>query len=162
MTTAPAHRSARHRVALLLTVAMAATPAVACDEGVPDPVSYDDYVTDLATICTATTDELLALPAAPDQITVADLATSAAQILDDEATQAERLAVPNGDDVPVDDLAGEHRAFVRNTREQADAWRSVATSDDLAAATELVAQLVGGRNELVREMGVEACTRGGL
>ena len=156
------HRRARHRLAPLLTVVVAVTTAVACDDGALDPLSYDDYVAELAAICTTTTDELLALPPAPDQIAVADLATSAAQILDDEATQAERLAVPSGDDVPVDDLAGDHRAFVRNTREQADAWRSVAATDDLAAATELVAQLVGGRNELAREMGVEACARGGL
>ena len=152
----------RQRRALFVALAIAATTAAACEDGALKAASYDDYVAELAEICTSTTDELLALPPAPDQIAVADLATSAAQILDDEATQVERVAVPSGDDVPVDDLAGDHRAFVRNTREQADAWRSVATADDLAAATQLVAQLVGGRNELARELGVEACTRGGL
>lgn len=161
MPTDPTARRRRHR-RLGLVVVGTLVAATACEDDAPEPVSYDDYVTGLAAICSATTAELAALPSAPDQIAVADLATSAAQILDDEATQADRLAVPTGADVPVDDLAGDHRAFVRNTREQADAWRSIAAAEDLAPATELVAQLVGGRNELVRQMGVDECARGGL
>ena len=61
-----------------------------------------------------------------------------------------RLDVPSGDDVSVDDLDGDHRAFVRNTQEQAEAWQAVAVAgpDELAESTQLIAQLVGGRNEL--------------
>ena len=149
------------RVRSMLIVAVAAAVA-ACAGEAADPVGFDDYVAELEAICTSTTEELLALPSAPDQIAVADLATSASLVLDDEATRADRLTVPAGDDVPLDDLEGDHRAFVRNTREKADAWRTVADTDDLAAATELIAQLVGGRNELARSMQVPGCVRGGL
>ena len=143
---------------ILVGVGLAAT---ACGSEAADPVSFDDYVVQLEAICASATDQLLALPSAPDQIAVADLATSASLVLDDEAARADRLTLPE-DDVPLDDLAGDHRAFVRNTREQADAWRAVANTDELAAATELIAQLVGGRNELARSMQVPGCVRGDL
>ena len=144
---------------VLLGVALTAG---ACAGDVTDPVGFDDYIASLESICAATTEDLLALPAAPEQIAVTDLATSAALILDDEATQVDRLEVPDGDDVPLDDLGGDHRAFVRNTREQAEAWRAIGDTDDLAVATELIAQLVGGRNELARSMQAPGCVRGGL
>jgi len=134
-----------------------------CGDAV-EPVTYADYLGELQAICTSTTEQLLALPAAPEQIAVADLATSAAGLLDDEATRVSRLDVPTGDDVPVDDLDADHRAFVRNTQEQADAWRAVAVAapDDLAESTQLIAQLVGGRNELADSMGAPSCVRGNL
>jgi hypothetical protein len=146
---------------ILVGVGIAAA-ATACGSEAAEPAGFDEYVAQLEAICASATDELLALPSAPDQIAVADLATSASLVLDDEAARVDRLAVPAGDDVPLDDLAGDHRAFVRNTREQADAWRAVADTDDLAAATELIARLVGGRNELARTMQVPGCVRGGL
>lgn len=139
-----------------------ALTTAACGSEATEPLSFGDYVRELESICASATDQLLALPSAPDQITVADLATSASLILDDEAARADRLALPDGDDVVPDDLPGDHRAFVRNTRDQADAWRAAAATDDLAAATELIAQLVGGRNELARSMQVPGCVRGGL
>ena len=131
---------------------------------VVEPVTFDDYLGELQAICTSTTEQLLALPAAPEQIAVADLATSAAGLLDDEANRVSRLEVPSGDDVSVDDLDGDHRAFVRNTEEQAEAWRAVAVAapDELAASTQLIAQLVGGRNELAASMGAPSCVRGDL
>ena len=143
---------------ILVGVCLAAT---ACGSEADDPVGFDDYVVQLEAICASATDQLLALPSAPDQIAVDDLATSASLLLDDEAARADRLTLPE-DDVPLDDLEGDHRAFVRNTREQADAWRAVANTDELAAATELIAQLVGGRNELARSMQVPGCVRGDL
>ncbi len=126
------------------------------------PVTYEDYLGELQAICSSTTEQLLALPPAPEQIAVADLATSAAGLLDGEATRVSRLDVPSGDDVPVDDLGADHRAFVRNTQDQADAWRAVAVADDLAESTQLIAQLVGGRNELADSMGASSCVRGNL
>jgi hypothetical protein len=136
---------------------------VGCSDTV-EPVTYADYLAELQAICTSTSEQLLALPSAPEQIAVADLATSAAGLLDDEATRVSRLDVPSGDDVPVDDLDADHRAFVRNTQEQADAWRAVAVAgpDDLAESTQLIAQLVGGRNELADAMGASSCIRGDL
>jgi hypothetical protein len=129
-----------------------------------EPVTFDDYLADLQSICASTTDQLLALPAVPEQIAVSDLATSAASLLEDEANQVSRLDVPAGDDVTVDDLDGDHRAFIRNTQEQAAAWRAVAVAgpDDLAESTQLIAQLVGGRNELADSMGAPTCVRGDL
>jgi hypothetical protein len=146
--------------AILLLIAT----VTGCSSDVVEPVTYDDYLGELQAICSSTTEQLLALPTAPEQIAVADLATSAAGLRDAEATKVGRLEVPSGDDVSVDDLDGDHRAFVRNTQEQADAWRAVAIAepDELAASTQLIAQLVGGRNELADSMGVPGCVRGDL
>jgi hypothetical protein len=131
---------------------------------VVEPATFDGYLAELQSICASTTDQLLALPPAPEQIAVSDLATSAAGLLENEANQVSRLDVPSGDDVTVDDLDGDHRAFIRNTQEQATAWRAlaVAGADDLAESTQLIAQLVGGRNELADSMGAPECVRGDL
>jgi hypothetical protein len=150
----------RARWSLLLAVS-AVGAVTACEAPGSDPVTFAEYADDLTAICTEATEALSALPAAPEQIAVADLATSAASILEREATRADRLVVPEADDADRD-LDGDHRAFVRNTREQADAWRALAAGEDLAPTTERIAQLVGGRNELVRSMGVDGCVRGGL
>jgi hypothetical protein len=141
-----------------------ASGAVTSCGDVVDPVTFDDYLTELQVICVSTTEQLLALPAAPEQITVADLAESAAGLLDDEATRVSRLDIASGDDVSIDDLDGDNRAFVLNTQQQADAWRAVAIAgpDDLAESTQLIAQLVGGRNELADSMGAPSCVRGDL
>lgn len=164
----PVPTCTRSFLGVAAAVVAAAALTAGCAAATDDPITFDGYVAELEAICTATTDRLLALPEAPEQIAVADLATSAAEILDDEAARVDRLAVPDsnelGDQADLDaDLDGDHRAFVRNTREQAAAWRTVAAGgDDLAAATEVIAQLVGGRNELSRSMGVDGCVRGGL
>jgi hypothetical protein len=135
------------------------------------PVTRADYLSDLQAICASTTAELEALPEPPELISVADFATSAADSLDREAQRVDRLVVPSADD-PADadpdvDADGDHRAFVANTRDQAAAWRAIAAvarsgSDDIAESTELIAQLVGGRNELAEQMGAGECVRGGL
>jgi hypothetical protein len=137
------------------------------------PATRADYLSDLQTICASTTAELDALPEPPELISVADFATSAADSLDREAQRVDRLVVPAADDSAADDSAaddpnadpdGDHRAFVANTRDQAAAWRAIARSgsDDIADSTELIAQLVGGRNELAEQMGAVECVRGGL
>ncbi len=130
------------------------------------PVTRADYLAELQAICAATTAELDALPEPPELISVADFATSAADSLDREARRVDRLVVPADDD-PNADADGDHRAFVRNTQDQATAWRAIAEadragSDDIADSTELIAQLVGGRNELAEQMGAAECVRGGL
>lgn len=153
--------SARLTIAASVILGLSATAGIGCASE-PEPVTRADYVAALAAICTDTTKRLDELPTAPDQISVPDLATSAASVLDTEATRANRLEVP--DDDQLDD---DHRAFVRNTDEQADAWRAVAAasadpSGDLVASTDLIRQLVAGRNDLVDEMGVADCRRDGL
>ncbi len=124
----------------------------------PEPATPAAYRAELAAICTDTTARLDALPPAPEQITVVDLATSAASVLDNEASRVDRLEVPES-------LEDDHRAFVGNTVEQADAWRALADVEpdgDLVATTGLIRQLVAGRNELASEMGVADCRRDGL
>ena len=130
------------------------------------PVTRADYLSELETICASTTAELDALPEPPELISVADFATSAADSLDREAQRVDRLVVPEDDDPDVD-ADGDHRAFVRNTQDQAAAWRAIeaadrAGSNDIADSTELIAQLVGGRNELAAQMGANGCIRGKL
>jgi hypothetical protein len=121
------------------------------------PVTEADYLSDLQAICIDTTATLDALPRPPEQISVADFATSAAGALDNEAERARPLDAP-------DELADDHRAFVRNTDEQVVAWRAIATvGDDGARLDELtvrVGELVRGRNDLVDEMGATDCRRG--
>ena len=123
----------------------------------PTPITAADYRADLQAICVDTTATLDALPQPPEQISVSDFATSAASALDNEAERARSLEVP-------DELADDHRAFVRNTDEQAVAWRAVATvGDDGARLDDLtvrIGELIRGRNDLVDEMGAPGCRRG--
>ncbi|HUS42589.1 MAG TPA: hypothetical protein VMY16_07970 [Ilumatobacteraceae bacterium] len=123
----------------------------------PTPVTETDYRADLQTICRDTTATLDALPQPPDQISVADFATSAASALENEAARARSLDVP-------DVLTDDHRAFVLNTDEQAVAWSAIAAvGDDAARLDELtvrIGELVRGRNDLVDEMGASDCRRG--
>ncbi len=123
----------------------------------PTPITDADYLADLQLICSDTTATLDALPRPPEQISVADFAVSAANALDDEAERARSLDV-------TDELAADHRAFVRNTDEQAAAWRAISTTaQDDAAFGELtvrVGELIRGRNDLVDEMGAPGCRRG--
>jgi hypothetical protein len=123
----------------------------------PVVVTPADYLADLQSICVDTTSALDALPRPPEQISVADFATSAAGALDNEAERARALDVP-------DDLADDHRAFVRNTDEQVVAWRAIATvGDDSARLDELtvrIGELIRGRNDLVDEMAAPDCRRG--
>lgn len=129
---------------------------VACGSE-PAEVTPADYLAELQAICVETTGALDALPQPPEQITVADFATSAASELADEAESARSLDVPA-------ELAADHRAFVRNTDEQADAWRSVATvGDDRERLDELtvrIGELIRGRNDLATEMAAPGCRRG--
>lgn len=138
---------------------------VGCAEA-DEPVTLADYLSDLQAICATTTADLTALPDPPELISVADFATSAAAFLDTEAQRVDRLVVPGAAADGDADPDGDHRAFVRNTQDQAEAWRSIAEADrsqgDIGAFTELVAQLVGGRNELAEQIGAPGCVRGGL
>jgi len=125
----------------------------------PAEVTAGEYLVDLQSICVTTTATLDALPQPPEQISVADFATSAAGALDNEAERARALDVPT-------DLAADHRAFVLNTDEQVVAWRAIATvGDDGARLDELtvrVGELIRGRNDLVDEMGAPDCRRGNV
>ena len=127
-----------------------------CASAPGEAVTVEEYRGALEAICTATTAELEGLPTPPDQIAVSDFASLAAEALTGEAQQVDRL------DVPADEtLAGDHRAFVRNTLEQAAAWRAVASGapEEIGASTDLVRGLVLGRNDLATEMGAPACRR---
>lgn len=135
-------------IALIVTASCASEPVEVTDA---------DYLAELQAICADTTATLDALPRPPEQISVADFAVSAANALDDEAERARSLDV-------TDELAADHRAFVRNTDEQAAAWRAISTTaqDDPAFGelTVRVGELIRGRNDLVDEMGAPGCRRG--
>jgi hypothetical protein len=137
-------------------VALVMTVGAACASE-PTPVTEAEYLADLQEVCAATTATLDALPRPPEQISVADFATSAASALASEAERARSLDVP-------DEISGDHRAFVLNTDEQAAAWRAVATAgDDNAQLDELtvrIGELIRGRNDLADDMGAPDCRRG--
>ncbi len=132
-------------MAITLTTSCASEPAA---------VTAADYLDALQAVCAETTAAFEALPTPPDQISIADFATSAASALDNEAEQSRVIAVP-------DELADDHRAFVQNTSDQATTWRSIASAgDDIGDLTVRIGQLVRGRNDLVDEMGAPECRRG--
>lgn len=125
----------------------------ACGSDAAEPTPQE-YLADLEAICADTTAALDRLPDPPDQITVADFATSAAGLLENEAEHARALDPPS-------ELAQDHRAFVLNTDEQAARWRDLAAgTGDLAAQTTTIAQLLLGRDDLATEMGADGCRRG--
>ncbi len=121
----------------------------------PVAVTPADYIETLETLCEQTAATLEALPRPPEQITVAEFATSAASALDNESERARALDVPT-------EIGDDHRAFIRNTDEQATTWRSIATAseDQLGELTVRVGELIRGRNDLVDEMGASGCRRG--
>jgi hypothetical protein len=137
----------------IVIIAALSAALVACGSE-PTPVTRAEYLDDLQAICAATTATIDALPSPPEQISVTDFATSAADALDNEAEQARSLDVPA-------ESAADHRAFVRNTDDQATAWRAIAANpDDLDTSTTRVGELVRGRNDLADEMGAPGCRRG--
>lgn len=166
-------RTALHALGLgarttVLAATLAAGLAAGCD---PTPTgseaTADGYRSELAAICVETAAALDALPTPPEQIPVAEFAVDAASILTAQAEQVRRLAVP-------DELADDHRAFVRNTEDQAAGWRAIADStaagsgstdesavadSDLAALTTRIGELQLGRDDLATEMAVTACRR---
>ena len=128
--------------------------ALSACASVPQPVTEADYLSGLQAICADTAAALAALPSPPEQITVSEFAISAASALDEEAERARGLEVP----ATLDD---DHRAFVRNTDEQATAWREIASAgDDIGELTVRVGELIRGRNDLVDDMGATGCRRG--
>jgi hypothetical protein len=132
--------------------------AAACEGGLPEPVTPESYRAALTEVCVAAAAELDGLPDPPEQISVPDFATQAAEVLTREATRADRLDLPRDDT-----LRADHRAFVRATEDQADAWREVATAagsgGDVGPAADRIRQLVLGRNDLADTMQVAACRR---
>jgi hypothetical protein len=140
-----------------LAVVVLLTGATACGSTGSTEASEADYLTDLAAICVDTRSNLDSLPSPPEQISIADFGTEAANALTTEAERARRLNPP-------DDLADDHRAFIRNTDEQAAAWRELSSlpgsaDDRLDPIVTTIGELTLGRDDLSLEMGVPACQR---
>ena len=131
---------------VMLMAFMVPLTAAACASE-PVEVTDAEYLAGLEAVCADTTATLDALPRPPEQIAVADFAVSAANALDEEAERARSLDVP-------DELAADHRAFVRNTDEQAAAWRAISTTEQ---ADEQFGELTV---RVVDEMGAPGCRRG--
>ncbi len=147
-----------------MALAVAAGLVAGCGAGsTSSEATPEGYRTDLTAICTETAAALDALPTPPEQISVTEFAVDAASLLASQAEQVRRLDVP-------DELADDHRAFVRNTDDQAAGWRALAASagsasaeavgdDDIVALTTRIGELQLGRDDLATEMGVPACRR---
>ncbi|MEM8621169.1 MAG: hypothetical protein AAGF73_15730 [Actinomycetota bacterium] len=149
-----------HHTQVIAAVAVAAATLSSCgEEATADPTAAE-YLADLEQICIATAAELDALPDPPELIRVTDFADAAASELRGEADRARTLDPPR-----IDDLQDDHRAFVRNTDEQAATWAQIAaaTADDpnaeLDALTTQLGELLLGRDDLVTEMGAPQCRR---
>lgn len=136
--------------AVSLFVCMLAVTACGSE---PQPVTPQAYRAALDDACAQTTAVLDALPDPPDDISIVDFATGVAAALTAEAERVRALDVPR-------DLAGDHRAFIRNTEEQAAEWRSIAQGATLGEHTDAFARLMLGRDDLADEMGVPQCRRG--
>jgi hypothetical protein len=150
----------------VLTTGLAAATALAgatsCDDGSADEgaaSSKVDYLAELAAACTVAGSALDDLPTPPEEISPDDFATEVASVLEQEADAVRRLRPPA-------DLADDHRAFIRNTDDQARAWRDVAATvgTEPGAVNDLsteILELSLGRDDLATEMGAEACRRDG-
>lgn len=139
----------------VVAAGLAAFAAGCADDAEPE-LTEAEYRDRLGSICVTTTATLDALPEPPDAISVAEFATSVADVLSDEAERARALRPP-------DTLDDDHRAFVRNTDDQAAAWDELATTstDDprFGELTVVIGELTLGRDDLSTEMGVAACAR---
>ena len=156
--------SGARRPITLATVALASVVLAACIDdsggdlsGAASDAAAESYAADLEAACTAADAALDALPNPPEEIAPDDFAGEVARVLEEEAEAARRLRPP-------DDLADDHRAFVRNTDDQVRAWRTVAETvgTDPDAMSELSTQILElslGRDDLSTEMGVDACRR---
>ncbi len=145
----------RGSTCLVITALAAALGA--CTSTSANEATEDDYLGALAAICIDTTEQLDSLPEPPEQISIANFATEASNALAREAEGVRRLEPP-------DELADDHRAFIRNTDEQATAWNELATlpsvdAERLEPLVTTIGQLTLGRNDLAVEMGVPECQR---
>jgi len=140
-----------------LVIVTVAAGMAACTATADQETNEADYLPELATICTETRETFDALPDPPDQISIADFATEASNALATESERVRRLDPPG-------DLDDDHRAFIRNTDEQAAAWAELAslpagTADALEPIVTNIGELTLGRNDLALEMGVVECQR---
>ena len=145
------------RQLLLPVLAVPALALAACtEEPADEPATAEEYRNALAAICAENSDALDALPSPPDDITVAEFASSVTSILTSEAERTRALSAP-------DELDDDHRAFIRNTDDQADRWTDLRTTSPEDPAFQDLAREIGeltlGRNDLSIEMGVEDCRR---
>jgi len=156
-STGPDLRRRRRAGATWAGIVVLATAAAGCGDPGADEPTPAEYAEEMTAICVDTAATLDALPAPPEEISFVDFATEAAVALENEAELARVVDPP-------DDLADDHRAFIANTDEQADAWRSLAATapddtDGLNALSERIAALTLGRDDLSVEMGLDGCRR---
>ncbi len=118
------------------------------------------YPAEMAEICDATRLSIEALPSPPDRIRRVDWAREVARLLSSQAASFAALAVSG-------DLAEDHRSLTANAERTAGEWATIADAlerDDaeaISAATTEIGALTLGRDDLLDEMGVDAC-RGGV
>jgi hypothetical protein len=137
-------------------LAALAASAAACAEEPAEEITNEGYTVALGTICADTDARLNALAQPSDEVAVAAFAASVSDVLRDESELARQLVAPP-------ELDADHRAFIRNTDEQAERWERLGATPAADPAfgdiTVEIGELTLGRNDLVAEMGVAACER---
>ncbi len=126
------------------------------DRDGPAPLGAQFYPGAVSDICAATDQRLAELPAPGDGIAETDWASEVARVLTSEADAL-------GDVGTISDVRDDHRAFITNTRDQAEQWSllstAIASADAVgidAARTEIL-ELSRGRIDLAAELGIGGC-----
>jgi hypothetical protein len=139
-----------------LVAAGLAAGLTACAEEATPAITRAEYVDALALICTETGTRLDALVQPDGAGGVPAFATAVAEVLRSEAELARGLSVP-------EELDADHRALIRNTDDQAARWEELSAMPSTDAGfgdlTREIGELTLGRNDLIADMGVDACER---
>lgn len=148
---------------VLSTVACSTTNAsddIADTTGDGEELASGLYPQRMSDICVTTNAELDALPAPPTEISRVDWTAEVARLLSEEAAAFDQIQVG-------DDLRTDHASLVENTEDQAAQWtvlngilarpEAEGASESIATATNEIAELTLGRNDLATEMGLAGC-----
>lgn len=159
MTAAAPSQVRRNRAAVVVGSALVCIALVlaGCASEPPANLEPAEYRAELARICGASFAEQDSVPRPADSGGAADFAIAVSDILDREAERTRDVLAP-------DDLDDDHRAFVQNTQDQADAWRELALTDPADAGTygsigDTILALSLGRDDLATDMSLPECAR---
>lgn len=144
------------RRALRVGAALAIAAVASCGAEPAPEITAAEYRAALGLVCADTAARLEGLSQPSDSVDVGTFAAAVAETLRGEAEAARALAVP-------DELDDDHRAFIRNTDEQAARWEELRATPSTDAAfadlTRQIGELTLGRDDLTAEMGVAGCAR---
>lgn len=146
-------------VAMVLALVGCTTTAGDADDPTT-PLTTETYPVAMEEICDATSAELDAVPAPPEQISLGDWAAELARILGNEVDRFDELRV-------TDELSEAHGTLTRTAREQADQFALLAaavenpagddTGESIGAINDEIRSLSLGREEVAIGLAVPAC-----